>query len=209
MMLWKDNYYFLKCDNSLKEEKLNSVEVDCEKRLETTKAALELFQDKYAKAQSEADASQKKVQELEHSLAQLTSRIDQLDSELAELKNGYEEEKKAREDNKKVYQKMVARLLKAYRSECCMILSSQNPNFDFSDLERLTPSDLARLAKEEETSCQKSHKVPPRLVISPKNRPTFESTLVAAESGLLLESQVLGDEPLPCNVSTDVDKDAH
>ena len=57
MMLWKDNHYFLKCDNTYMEEKLSGIEADYKKRMEKAKAALELFQTKYAEVRPEADPS--------------------------------------------------------------------------------------------------------------------------------------------------------
>ena len=60
-MLLKDNQYFLKSENNLKEEKLDTIEIDYEKKLKGAKVALELCQTKHAEAKSEAEISQKKV----------------------------------------------------------------------------------------------------------------------------------------------------
>ena len=66
-MLAKDNHFFLKSENSLKEGKLESVALEYDGNLEKVKEALKLCQSIHAKAKSEAEVSQKKIQELEHS----------------------------------------------------------------------------------------------------------------------------------------------
>ena len=45
---------------------------------------------------------------------------------------------------------MVKRFLKAYKSESRRILLAQHGDLDFSELEKLTSNDLARLATEED-----------------------------------------------------------
>ena len=42
LLLWKDNQYFYKTENSLKEQKLRTSDLDYEKKLTTAKHSLEL-----------------------------------------------------------------------------------------------------------------------------------------------------------------------
>ena len=66
LLLWKDNQYFLKSENSLKEEKLGSIEVEYDRKLVAAKCALEKGEVEGAKERSEKELLQKKVQEFEH-----------------------------------------------------------------------------------------------------------------------------------------------
>ena len=66
-MLAKDSHFFLKSENSLKEGKLELVALEYDGNLEKVKGALKLYQSIHTKAKSEAEVSQKKIQELEHS----------------------------------------------------------------------------------------------------------------------------------------------
>lgn len=75
LLLWKDNQYFLKSENSLKEQKLCSIELEYEKRLAAAKCAVELAESERAKEKSEKEACQKKIQELEGTQTQLTDEI--------------------------------------------------------------------------------------------------------------------------------------
>ena len=46
LLLWKDNQYFYKTENSLKEHKHGTIEIDYEKKLSAAKHALELAETK-------------------------------------------------------------------------------------------------------------------------------------------------------------------
>ena len=52
-LLWKDNQYFYKTENSLKELKLRTIKLDYEKKLSAAKHALELAETEQAKEKSE------------------------------------------------------------------------------------------------------------------------------------------------------------
>ena len=75
LLLWKDNQYFYKTENSLKEYKLGTIELEYEKKLSTAKYALELAETEQAKEKSEKETYQNKILELEHTQAQLTEKI--------------------------------------------------------------------------------------------------------------------------------------
>ena len=45
---------------------------------------------------------------------------------------------------------MVKKFFKAFKSECRRILLAQHPDLDFSELEKITSNDLAKLAAEDE-----------------------------------------------------------
>ena len=53
LLLWKENQYFHKTENSLKEQKLGTIELDYEKKLMVAKRALELVETEQAKEKSE------------------------------------------------------------------------------------------------------------------------------------------------------------
>ena len=76
LLLWKNNQYFYKTENSLKEQKLGTIELHYEKKLITAKHALELAETEQAKEKSKKESCQKKIQELEHTQAQLTEKIE-------------------------------------------------------------------------------------------------------------------------------------
>ena len=85
--------------------------------------------------------------------------------------------KKSRQDDLKSYQRMVEGFLKAFKSETQRILLTQKSNLDFSELERVSPSDLVKVAAEEEaakkfTSKQRKGKKVKRKAVSKK--PSFK-----------------------------------
>ena len=65
LLLGKDNQYLYKTKNSLKEQKLKTIELDYEKKLFAAKHALELAETEQTKEKSK-ESCQKKIQELEH-----------------------------------------------------------------------------------------------------------------------------------------------
>ena len=67
LLLWKDNQYFYKTENSLKEHKLGTIEMEYEKKLSAAKHALELAETEQAKEKSEKESCQNKILDLEHS----------------------------------------------------------------------------------------------------------------------------------------------
>ena len=75
LLLWKDNQYFYKTENSLKEQKLGIIEMDYEKKLFAAKHTLELAETEQAKEKSEKESCQNKILELEYTQAQLTEKI--------------------------------------------------------------------------------------------------------------------------------------
>ena len=97
----------MKSENSLKEEKLGSIEIEYNKKLAAAKCALEKAEVDGAKERSEKEHLQKKVLELEHTQAQLTERIDKQDSDLAAAKLKVEELQRIQSDDLKSYRKMV------------------------------------------------------------------------------------------------------
>ena len=151
LLLWKDNQYFYKSKNSLKEQKLGTIKLDYEKKLSAAKHALELAETEQAKEKSE-ESCQQKIQKLEHTQAQLTEKIENQEAELDTLKLKVAELEKSREDNLKSYQKMVGEFLKAFKSKTQRILLTQKSNLDFFDLKKVKPSDLAKIAVEEEVA---------------------------------------------------------
>ena len=164
LLLWKENQYLFKSDISLKEMKLGTIEMDYEKKLSAAVGALELSETELAKERSEKESIQKKVEELEHTQAQLTEKIERQESECNELKlklaeaenslseaeKSLSEEKRIWEDDLRSYQRMVGGFLKAFKSETKRILLGQRSDLDLSELEKMTPSHLAKVAKEEE-----------------------------------------------------------
>ena len=53
---------------------------------------------------------------------------------------------------------MVRGFLKAFKSEARRILLTQESDLDFSELERVTPSDLAKVSTEEEIAKKSASK---------------------------------------------------
>ena len=66
LLLWKDNQYFYKTENSLKEQKLGTIEMEYEKKLSTAKHTLELAETEQAKEKSKKESWQNKIEVLEH-----------------------------------------------------------------------------------------------------------------------------------------------
>ena len=86
LLLWKDNQYLFKSDISLKEMKLGTIEIEYEKKLSAAVGALELSETELAKAKSEKESSDRKVEDLEHTQAQLTGKIERQEAECNDLK---------------------------------------------------------------------------------------------------------------------------
>ena len=75
LLLWKDNQFFYKTENSLKKHKLGIIELEYEKKLSAATCALELAETKQAKEKSEKESCQNKIKDLKHTQAQLTEKI--------------------------------------------------------------------------------------------------------------------------------------
>ena len=78
LLLWKDNQFFYKTENSLKEQKLGTIELEYEKKLSTATRALELAETEQAKKKFEKESCQNKIKDLEHTQAQLTEKIKKI-----------------------------------------------------------------------------------------------------------------------------------
>ena len=63
LLLWKDNQYFYKTENSLKDQKLGTIELEYEKKLYAAMRALELAETEQAKERSEKESCQNKIQD--------------------------------------------------------------------------------------------------------------------------------------------------
>ena len=122
------------------------------------------------------------------------------------------EVEKSQENDLWSYQKMVGGFLKAFKSEARRILLTQKPDLDFSELERVTPSDLAKVAAEEETakkSASKQRKKSKKKATSEK--PPFECSLepsflperASTEVGPEIENIVLVPDEQSLIVSAD------
>ena len=61
LIFWKDNQYFYKTENNLKEQKLGTIEMDYEKKLFAAKNALELAETEQAKEKSEKESCHNKI----------------------------------------------------------------------------------------------------------------------------------------------------
>ena len=172
LIFWKDNQYLFKSDISLKEMKLGTIEIDYEKKLSAAAGALELLKTELAKERSKKESIQKKVEDLEHTQSQLTSKIEIQESEyndlklklaeveksLSEAEKSLSEERRIWEDDLQSYQRMVRGFLRAFKSKTKRILQIQKSDLNFSELEKMTPTDLAKVAKEEEDAKKSASK---------------------------------------------------
>ena len=185
LLLWKDNQYLFKSDISLKEMKLGTIEIEYEKKLSAAASALELSETELAKARSEKESADKKVEDLEHTQGQLTNKIERQEAEcsalkkkLAEVEKSLSEEKRIREDDLRSYQRMVGGFLRAFKSETKRVLQNQRPDLDLSELEEMTPSHLARVAKEEEDAMKSASEQRKKKKKKTKEMPPTESSTV-------------------------------
>ena len=143
--------------------KLGTIEIDYEKKLSAAAGALKLSETELAKERSEKESIQKKVKDLEYTQSQLISKIERQESEydnlklklaeveksLFEAEKSLSEKKRIREDDLRSYQRMVGDFLRVFKSETKRILQSQRSDLDFSELEKMTPTYLDKVAKEE------------------------------------------------------------
>ena len=185
LLLWKDNQYLFKSDISLKEMKLGTIEIEYEKKLSAAASALELSETELAKARSEKESADKKVEDLEHTQGQLTGKIERQEAEcsalrkkLAEAEKSLSEEKRIREDDLRSYQRMVGGFLRAFKSETRRVLQNQRSDLDLSELEEMTPSHLARVAKEEEDARKSASEQRKKKKKKTKETPPTESSTV-------------------------------
>ena len=177
-----------KLDISLKEMKLGTIEMDYEKKLSAATGALELAETELAKERSEKESLQNKVQDLEHTQAQLTEKIErqeagynELKLKLAEVEKSLSEERRTRENDLRSYQRMVGGFLRAFKSETKRILQIQKSDLDFLELEKMTPTDLAKVAKEEEDAKKSASKQRKRLKKKNTNKkPPSESPFISS-----------------------------
>ena len=70
----------------MKEQKLETIEMDYEKKLSAAKHALELAETEQAKEKSEKESCHNKIMELEHTQAQLMKKVKNQEAELDRLK---------------------------------------------------------------------------------------------------------------------------
>ena len=185
LLLWKDNQYLFKSDISLKEMKLGTIEIEYEKKLSAAAGVLELSETELAKAKSEKESADRKVEDLEHTQAQLTGKIERQEAEcndlkkkLAEAEKSLSEEKRIREDDLRSYQRMVGGFLRAFKSETRRVLQNQRSDLDLSELEEMTPSHLARVAKEEEDARKSASEQRKKKKKNAKEKPPTESSTV-------------------------------
>ena len=61
LLLWKDNQYFYKTENSLKEQKLGTIELEYKKKLSVVMRALKLAETEQANERSEKESCQNKI----------------------------------------------------------------------------------------------------------------------------------------------------
>ena len=80
------------------------------------------------------------------------------EAELNNLKLKLSEVEKSREDDLRSYQRMVGGFFKAFKSEAKRLLLCQNSGLDFSEIVKLTPSDLAKVVTEEEAAMKSACK---------------------------------------------------
>ena len=73
-----------------------------------------------------------------------------MEKSLSKAEGSLSEEKRIREDDLRSYQRMVGGFLRAFKSETKRFLQSQRSDLDLSELEKMTPSHMAKVAKEEE-----------------------------------------------------------
>ena len=171
--------------------KLGTIEIDYEKKLSAAAGALELSETELAKERSEKESIQKKVEELEHTQAQLKEKIERQESEcndlklklaeadnsLSEAEKSLSEEKRTREDDLRTYQRMVGGFLRAFKSETRRVLQSQRSDLDLSELDEMTPSHLARVAKEEEDARKSASEQRKKKKKNAKEKPSSESPI--------------------------------
>ena len=171
---------------------MGTIEIEYEKRLSAAASALELSETELAKARSEKESVDKKAEDLEHTQAQLTGKIERQESEYNELKvklaevekslaqteKLLSEERRTREDDLRSYQRMVGGFLRAFKSETKRVLLSQRSDLDLTELEEMTPSHLARVAKEEEDARKSASEQRKQKKRKTKEMPPTESSTV-------------------------------
>ena len=84
--------------------------------------------------------------------------LNNLKLKLSEVEKALSEVKIAREDNLRSYQRMVGGFLKAFKSKAKRIMQIQKFDLNFSELEKVIPSDLAKVASEEEAAKKSASK---------------------------------------------------
>ena len=171
---------------------MGTIEIKYEKKLSTAAGALELSETELAKAKSEKESADRKVEDLEHTQAQLTGKIKRQEAEcndlkkklaeaensLSEAEKSLSEEKRIREDDLRSYQRMVGGFLRAFKSETRRVLQSQRSNLDLSELEEMTPSHLEKVAKEEEDARKSTSEQRKKKKKNAKEKPPTESSTV-------------------------------
>ena len=115
---------------------------------------------------------------------------------------------------------MVGSFFKAFKSEAKRILQSQRSDLDFSELEKVTPTDLAKVTKEEEAtkrSASKQRKKSKKKTASekPPSECLLEQSLLpkgsSAEAGAdadectpVLSDQLIDADPVASESGTNV-----
>ena len=139
---------------------------------------------------------------------------------LSEVEKSLSEVKRDREDDLRSYQRMVGGLLRAFKSEAKRILQIQKSDLDFSELEKVTPTDLAMVAKEDEAAKKSaskqwkklkkktaSEKPPSECPLEPSLLPEGSSVEAGADTDdctLVFSDQLIDADPIASESGTDV-----
>ena len=101
-----------------------------------------------------------------------------MEKSLSEVEKSLSEERRIREDDLRSYQRMVRSFLRAFKSKTKRIFQSQRFDLDFSELEKMTPTYLAKVAKEEKEAKKSASEQRKKLKKKKTNeKPPFESPL--------------------------------
>ena len=122
-----------------------------------------------------------------------------MEKSLSEAEKSLFEEKRIQEDDLRSYQRMVGGFLRAFKSETKRILQSQRSDLDFSKLEKMTPTYLAKVAKEEVDAKKSACEQRKRLKEKKTNKkPPSESPIVPS----LLPEESSAEAPTEAEDST-------
>lgn len=138
-------------------------------------------------------------------------KLKKKDFELGALRLKVAEVEKSREEDLASYRKMVGGFLKAFKSEVRRILHAQNPELDLSEIEKVSPSDLAKVAAEEEAAKKsasrqrKEQRVAKKKTTAkePSSEPSTDPNLPREEISVGTEPSVVVENQ-PVNVSLGV-----
>ena len=127
---------------------------------------------------------------------------------------------RAQDDDLQSYQRMVGGFLREFKSEAKRILQFQKSDLNFSELEKMTLTDLAKVAKEEETAKKSaskqrnklkkktaSEKASSECPLEPSLQhegPPTEAGADADDCTLVLNDQLIDADPIAPESRTDV-----